>query len=233
MELRFLGVGAAYFPVLNNNAAYFLSDRTAFLLDCGGTVFPKMMEVFPWDQMDELVVLVTHLHADHTGSLGTLLSYSLGVRRMGVTVVHPRKELQELIRLVGIHPSRYSFAQTGAFERAGIRVAFIDVIHSSGMPCYALLLESQKERVYYSGDAADIPPQVLKDFLGGRVQRLYQDCSFLAKEKGGHALFEELRCSIPPAHRHRMFPMHWDCHAEQLIVDAGFGLIQMAEPTHQ
>ena len=233
MELRFLGIGAAYFPALHNNAAYFLSGRTAFLLDCGGTVFPRMMEAFPWEQVDELVVLVTHLHADHTGSLGTLLSYARGVRRMRVTVVHAHSELQELVRLVGIHPSRYSFVEADAFEYAGVRAAFIDVSHTSGLSCYALRLEHQEQCIYYSGDAAEIPPQILADFLNGSVQRLYQDCSFLAKEKGGHARFEDLQGSIPLALRHRVFPMHWDCHAEHLIAQAGFGLIRLAEPAER
>ena len=75
MDLQFLGIGAAFNPAFGNTSACFQKDGTLYLLDCGSTVFGALLERKAMQGAKRIVVLITHLHADHVGSLGTLISY--------------------------------------------------------------------------------------------------------------------------------------------------------------
>ena len=69
----FLGVGGAFRPDLFNTSACFQKDGTLYLLDCGGTVMGRLLKSGALESAERLTVLLTHLHADHAGGLGTLL----------------------------------------------------------------------------------------------------------------------------------------------------------------
>lgn len=224
MDLCFLGIGAAYFPRLQNTAAWFSRGDTAFLIDCGSTVFPSMMERFPFDGIRELVVLVTHLHADHTGSLGTLITYCQGMKNIRVTLAHPRDSLRDLVSLFGVGEHRYHYVNAPRLVANGVTAEFLPVPHSRNTDSYALLLSDHDSSLYYSGDAALLPPAVLDRFFAGSIERIYQDCSFLPGRKPGHLRFADLVKLIPMPLRHRVFPIHWDCEAAEIIKKEGFGL---------
>ena len=42
MELHFTGTGAAYYPRLGSNAAFFVKNNHLFMIDCGESTFRKM-----------------------------------------------------------------------------------------------------------------------------------------------------------------------------------------------
>lgn len=45
MELHFTGTGAAYYPRLGSNAAFFVKNNHLFMIDCGESTFRKMERV--------------------------------------------------------------------------------------------------------------------------------------------------------------------------------------------
>ena len=75
MELKFLGKGAAFYPVLGNTSAYFIYDKNLFLIDCGESVFKKVYEKDLFSEIDNLYVFITHTHSDHIGSLSSLIFF--------------------------------------------------------------------------------------------------------------------------------------------------------------
>ena len=79
MELKFTGIGAAYYPVLGSNCAFFEHDNCLYLIDCGESTFRAMFSRNEIYDYDNIVVLLTHLHADHIGSLGSFLSFCKNV----------------------------------------------------------------------------------------------------------------------------------------------------------
>ena len=79
MELKFTGIGAAYYPVLGSNCAFFEHDNCLYLIDCGESTFKAMFSRNEIYDYDNIVVLLTHLHADHIGSLGSFLSFCKNV----------------------------------------------------------------------------------------------------------------------------------------------------------
>lgn len=45
MELHFTGTGAAYYPRLGSNAAFFVKNNHLFMIDCGESTFRKRRRV--------------------------------------------------------------------------------------------------------------------------------------------------------------------------------------------
>ena len=76
MELSFLGRGAAFNPKEGNNSAYFIENNQLFLIDCGESIFEKLVSTGLVDSVDTINLMITHTHSDHIGCLGTLAMYS-------------------------------------------------------------------------------------------------------------------------------------------------------------
>ena len=75
MKIKFLGIGSAYNTKWLNSNAYFIVANSLYLLDCGESTFGKLMELgILNDNYNGIYVLLTHLHADHAGSLPSLCS---------------------------------------------------------------------------------------------------------------------------------------------------------------
>lgn len=71
MELHFTGTGAAYYPRLGSNAAFFVKNNHLFMIDCGESTFRKMEARDEIRTCDKITVFITHLHADHIGTVST------------------------------------------------------------------------------------------------------------------------------------------------------------------
>ena len=71
-------------------------------MDCGETVYELLMKRSNLREYRQIYVLLTHLHADHVGSLGSLISYNYCILGRKICVIHPRATVVELLRLMGI-----------------------------------------------------------------------------------------------------------------------------------
>ena len=61
MELHFTGTGAAYYPRLGSNAAFFVKNNHLFMIDCGESTFRKMEARDEIRTCDKITVFITHL----------------------------------------------------------------------------------------------------------------------------------------------------------------------------
>ena len=102
MKLHFFGCGSAFNPAMGNTSAWFEMDGCLFLVDCGETVYELLMKRSDLREYRQIYVLLTHLHADHVGSLGSLISYNYCILGRKICVIHPRATVVELLRLMGI-----------------------------------------------------------------------------------------------------------------------------------
>ena len=75
MVLNFLGRGSAFNINEGNTSAYFYSNGELFLIDCGESVFEKIIRNYLLDNIKAINILITHTHGDHVGSLGSLILY--------------------------------------------------------------------------------------------------------------------------------------------------------------
>lgn len=227
-KLNFTGTGAAYYPKLGNTSAWFRINETLYLLDCGATVFERLAGGNAFAGVRRITVFITHLHADHSGSLGLLLCYGHDVLGIVSRVVCPLEEMGEFLRLSGVEPDAYEWQrEMEAPDGNGVSVKFIPVQHVEEIPANGLLLCDGKEIIYYSGDAASVPEPVLADFQRGNIRRIYQDTAL--GDTQSHCTLEHLKQDIGPGDRERVFCMHLDSSCEETLRAAGFRVAEQSK----
>lgn len=224
-ELRFLGYGASFYPVFGNTNAFLEADGDLYFLDFGEAAYEKVVRRFDLTAYRRIYVILTHLHADHVGSLASLLSYAHCVLGIAVTVVHPVDTVTRLLSLLGIAPDFYRYMTTLP-EDCPLSITPYDVPHAADMRAFGYVLRQGDEAVYYSGDAADVPAPVLEGFLAGRIARMYQDTA--SHPSSSHCLYTHLEELIPAESRARVFCMHLDGDYAQMLRAHGFSVVQPA-----
>lgn len=60
MNLKFLGRGSAFNPKEGNTSAYFIDNNQLFLIDCGETVFEKLVDSDLLKNIDSINLMITH-----------------------------------------------------------------------------------------------------------------------------------------------------------------------------
>ena len=68
--LMFLGRGSAFAD--EHNSAFFVEDNELVLINCPATSYQKVKKM-NWEQYDNIYILITHTHGDHSVGVGTML----------------------------------------------------------------------------------------------------------------------------------------------------------------
>jgi len=206
--IHFNGTGSAFNPGLENTSAYFMRGSDFVLIDCGETVFSRVWNLLRSTQIKRIIVLITHLHCDHAGSLGTLISYCYYVLHKPVQLLHPAGTLKRYLEIVGIGDRLYT-SYRSVPEDWNFTVVPYRVEHAPDMACFGYEVGFDDTSFYYSGDAHDIPAEVLSRFTERKIGLLFHDTSL-----DGHAQFHcplsTLERDIPFPERKRVFCMHLD-----------------------
>lgn len=229
MKLNFLGKGSAFYPPYGNTCAYYIYEKELYLIDCGESVFGRLYEKNILDEVERVYVLVTHLHADHVGSLGSLISFFYCLRNIRVTVIHPETTVAELLTLEGIDPDGYVCLSALPENSAGMDAEAVEVKHAADMKCYGYILRDGQSCIYYSGDSADIPVKVQELFWKGEIERIYQDTSTHDSKSESHCYYRRLEDMFPLDERKRVFCMHLDSACEGFLCEKGFRIAGISE----
>jgi Cft2 family RNA processing exonuclease len=75
MELKFLGRGSAFNVKEGNTSAFIKEENRLVLIDCGSNIFDRIIKSNILDGVEQLLVMITHTHPDHIGSIGDLILY--------------------------------------------------------------------------------------------------------------------------------------------------------------
>lgn len=92
MKIEILGTGGAYSPELGNTSFLIWDGKesSAILMDCGYTVFPTLLALERKTGRKIIskikTIFISHMHADHAGSLGTLLQYIYYTQKRSVKI---------------------------------------------------------------------------------------------------------------------------------------------------
>lgn len=210
--LTFLGVGSAFNTELGNTSAWLRKGTQLLLLDCGGTVFERILKRKLLKDITSLDICLTHTHGDHVGSLGDLILYCHYLLNMKPTIRHPERErIHLLLTLLGVPEETYELADTATFSIEGwLDGRFVRQIHTDTMPAYGLELKQPGHALWYSGDSRGIPMEILEAFLSGEIDLFYQDASGRDDPDSLHMSLDHLKGLIPEALRHQVVCMHQD-----------------------
>lgn len=181
-SIQFLGCGGAFDIEVGNSAAIVQVEGKSLLLDCGNTTYLRLRQLELTETLDG--VLLTHLHDDHAGSLGTLVFHRQYISQA------PPLDIFVATEAFGreVHTYLRHFMQNTVSERA--RIATLDELegvtaidttdrHVRGMQSFGFVFQDAESAFAYSGDIGD------PDFFFAQLKkrslqdlRVYHDICF-------------------------------------------------------
>jgi ribonuclease BN (tRNA processing enzyme) len=228
MEIKFLGMGSAFNPKMENTNGFFVQGGELYIIDCGETAFGKLWNHPDVGSASRITAAITHLHGDHVGSLASLISYCYYVLRKPVRVFHPLETVVRLLDLMGIE--RFSYEYVSRLSGETVSFEPVEVEHVDTMTCFGYVISGPEGNLYYSGDAKYVPESVIRGFLEGKIARIYQDAALNPGDHGTHGSLAYLEETFPQETYGRIYCIHLDTDYRQILREKGFALAQIYEP---
>ncbi len=163
-KIRFIGTGSMFDVGLGNASALVDLPQGRVLIDCGFTVYERLLAKSALDTVDYL--LLTHLHGDHVGSIHPLLLYWAFVRKRKITFLYPtegfKRQVTRYLKTFLSEPEDYlSFVNLKDIKEIG----YINTKghHMPDLQTYAYFFNTEDQFIYYSGDLGS--PELTAAFL--------------------------------------------------------------------
>lgn len=182
--LLFLGRGSAFAD--EHNSAFFVEDNELVLIDCPATSYQKVKKM-NWEQFDNIYILVTHTHGDHSGGVGTMLQYVwfASYMKKKVTIVAPSAEVKEdllllLMRIEGCEQEWFNIITADELDKKWF-ISAVPTTHVKPLEgrCFGYHLNIHGNNVVYTGDTATLEP--FKPLLK-RGSFLYTEAAYYKSE---------------------------------------------------
>lgn len=137
----------------------FVEDNELVLIDCPATSYQKVKKM-NWEQYDNIYILVTHTHGDHSGGIGTMLQYIwfASYMKKKVTIVAPSAEVKDdllllLMRIEGCEQEWFDIVTADKLNRKWL-AASVPTTHVKPLEskCFGYHLIIHENNVVYTGD---------------------------------------------------------------------------------
>ncbi|MDP4182490.1 MAG: MBL fold metallo-hydrolase [Bacillota bacterium] len=234
--LKFTGVGSAFNTALGNTNAFIRKNDSLLLIDCGGTVFERLIKYKILEGIKNLYILITHTHPDHIGSLGDTVFYSYYILKIKPFVIHPDKEtLSQILSSMGVSEEIYEFIDSTNYciedkTLGKVKLEFLPVSHVENIPAYGIEINYDGQCFFYSGDANDINKHILDGLENGRIKRIYQDTCGADYPGNNHLSQKRLLEIIKPSLRNKVYCIHQDAYFDSdLAIRSGFNIVDEIE----
>lgn len=236
MDLEFLGRGAAFNPKEGNNSAYFIEDDTLFLIDCGESIFERIIEKDVLEGINNIKVLITHTHSDHMGSLATLVMYCFYALQKKLNIILPTdpkylNDIKNILSCFGCSDDMYNFIYESSLDgkyKSFSYLRFMETKHCDNMACYGIKFNTSNGIVYYSGDTREIDN--IKNFIakGQIIDKLYVDTTSQDYPNNVHLYIGLLNNEIPLYLKEKVYCMHInDDNCKSLAQQYGFNVVSI------
>jgi ribonuclease BN (tRNA processing enzyme) len=227
---KFISNGSA-FSKNGNNSAYYKDGDTMLLIDCGESVFQDLLKKDLLSGVKNLLVLITHSHSDHCGSLSGLVWYCEYILKI-VPEISASKAVFDILDLMGNHENSYSRNivehMDGVYCGPFHVIPFI-TFHQEGMDCFGYMVHIEIGEdlfsFYYSGDTKTLYPDIPTLLQKQELDAVYCDVTDYDGADNVHMNIDKLASIIPQEFRDKVHLMHFaDNFNKQKAVDLGFKL---------
>jgi ribonuclease BN (tRNA processing enzyme) len=221
MDIQFLGTGGAFDLEFGNSSAIINLDGENILIDCGFSVFPKLVKTGLIEYLDK--ILITHLHDDHVGGLSSLILYYYYKLNLGkVEILVPnhsfKNEILNFLRSTTVYPEKYvTFSLLDKHEK--IKCIDTSGQHIDGMTSFGYAFFELENTIVYSGDIANadaIFEWLKKHYINNAT--IFHDICF--HYNGVHTFYKDL---IPYLDRYQIFGYH--CNPKFNVTDNPIPLV--------
>ena len=205
MELRFLGYGSAFNVDAYNTCAYFKTENSLFLLDCGESICNRVLKLGLMNDVDNIYVFITHTHSDHIGSLEALIYYNEVFLHKNFKIFYPRRrKLKKLLILTGVD---FPFAiYPVPKELDGIVIDYAVQKHIPGS--YGYFFYGTDGAIFYSGDASEVNPRCVEELKAGKIDKVYHEVTTSGSRI--HTHIDKLKACFPEEIRGKVWLMHFE-----------------------
>jgi ribonuclease BN (tRNA processing enzyme) len=231
--LKFLGRGSAFNSKEGNTSAFIKKDNNLLLIDCGEDIFDRCIEAKLLDGVDIINVLITHLHPDHVGSLGTFIFYCYYMKNLRINVYYEDvNTLELLLSLQGVDRSQYNLdvcSKINDIDKMGI--SLIEPFKTEHVPNlksfgYKINMMDSRKAVYF-GDTNDLPCNMIEMLKVDKKMEVYIDTSLADYPNSPHLSLKKLCEKAPQEVRSNIFCIHYD--SEELLEAVklnGFSIVE-------
>jgi ribonuclease BN (tRNA processing enzyme) len=230
-KLNFLGRGSGYNVNEGNTCAYIKNDDTLLLIDCGESVFEKIIKKDLINGIKNVYILITHMHSDHVGSLGSFVGYCYWKSNITSNVYfHEKQKIGEFLKFTGAVEGQ-SFLMHGTenqrIDSLGITFNSRLTKHSKTINTYSYLLNfDYGNDIFYSGDTYETNIDIIPFLETGNL--IYHDTCLNDNKDNVHTSLRVLCDKIPYKYRKQVYCIHID--GENFIEkakDEGFNVAEV------
>jgi ribonuclease BN (tRNA processing enzyme) len=229
-KLEFLGRGSGYNVAEGNTCAFLKKDDTLLLIDCGEAIFEKVVKMNLINGIKDVHVLITHMHSDHIGSLGSFVGYCYWKKKIKTNIYfNEREKIGEFLKLTGaIKDESFTLHDTNNKRINNLNLTFNASLtkHAKTVNTYSFLLKfDYGNDIFYSGDTYETNIDVLAYLKAGNL--MYHDTCLNDFQGNVHTSLRVLSDKIPYEYRKQVYCIHID--GEDFIEKAtekGFNVVQ-------
>lgn len=238
MNLKFLGNGGSDNQLQGNTSAYFVENRSLFLIDCGENIFERILNRKLLDTVDKVYVFITHTHSDHVGSIGSLIFHCYFIKKIELNIVIPSNarnynDVKELLRIYGVCKDWCKIIEPREINNkfsSFSTVEYVETLHVNQIPCYGLLFDTKDGIVYYSGDTSEI--NNIKELIKSnkKIDKIYIDCTTTNTENNVHYYIGKANEEIDLSIRNKFYCMHFNKpECMEVAKSYGFNVVEIDE----
>ena len=228
-DLNFIGIGGACNIEQGGNCAYIVDKNNLLLIDCAeGVTNALVSKKILTPNVQKILIVLTHTHADHICGIGTLIWYCNLVLKLKPTIFCNSRNFQNtvtnLLDIFGVNRKLYQFTKDNEAKFLEVKIKALPVSHYKGLECFAILFEDKIDKIVYSGDTNDID-FIKKQAQNPQITKIY--CEVSKNYYPVHIFYDDLKTI---KEKYKFVLMHFSTFEDYLYIKKD-GLFKVATIT--